>query len=118
VARHFHPAPFAHHSSPLVEDERAALDAADLSPVQVLVLHDAEGVARLLIRVGKELERKLVLGLEAFVRLEGIARDAVDVDPGTPELLVELTEVAALRGAAGRVVLGVEVEDQPLAALV
>ena len=118
MARHFHPAPFAQQPSPLVDDEGAALDAADLSPVQELVLHHAEGPAGGLVGVGQELEWKLLLGLEALVRLERIARDAVDVEPGAPELVLEVAEIAALGGAAGRVVLRVEVEDQPVAALI
>jgi hypothetical protein len=117
VARHFHPAPFAQQLSPLVDDEGAALDAADLSSVQELVLDHAEGLAGGLLAVGQELEWKLLLGLEAFVRLERVARDAVDVEARTPELPVQVAKIAPLRGAAGRVVLGVEVQDQALAAL-
>jgi hypothetical protein len=83
VARHFHPAPCAQQPRLLVDDEGAALNAADLSPVQVLVLHDAERAAGLLVGIGKELERKLQLGLE----------------PGAPELLVEVAEIGT-RGAA------------------
>jgi hypothetical protein len=75
-------------------------------------------VARLLIRVGKELERKLLFGLEGIVRLKGVARDAVDIEPGAPEVLVQVAKIATLRRTTGRAVLGVEVEDQPLAALV
>jgi hypothetical protein len=106
------------HPSLLVDDEGGALDAADLSPVQELVLDDAEGVARLLVRVGQQLEWKFLLRLERLVRLQRIARDAVYVDPGAPEVPVQVAEIATLRGAAGRVVLGVEVENQSLAALV
>ena len=118
MARHFHPAPFARHPSLLVDDEGGALDAADLSPVEELVLDDAEGAARLLVRVGQKLEWKLLLGLESFVRLHRVARDAVDVDAGAAELLVQVAKIATLRRAAGRVVLRVEVEDQALAALI
>ena len=115
---HFHPAPFAQQPALLIDDEGAALDAADLSPVQELVLHHAERLAGGLVAVGQELERKLLLGLEVLVRFQRVARDAVDVHPGAAELAVQLAKVAALRGAAGGVVLGVEVEDQALAALI
>jgi hypothetical protein len=118
VARHFHPAPCAQQPSLFVEDERAALDAADLSPVQELVLDHAEGLAGGLVRVGQELEWKLVPGFESLVRPERVARDAVDLDCRARELLVEVAEIATLGGAAGGVVLRVEVEDQPFAALV
>ena len=118
MARHFHPAPFGRQPSPLVDDEGAALDAADLSPVQELVLHHAEGLAGGLVGVGQELEWKLLLGLEPLMRFQRVARDAIDVDAGAAELAVQVAKVAALRGAAGGVVLGVEVEDQAFAALV
>jgi hypothetical protein len=117
VARHFHPAPFAQQPSLLIDDEGAALDAADLSPVQELVLDHAEGLAGGLAGVGQELERKLVLALEALVRFQRVARDAVDLEPGLAEVPMEVAEICALRGAAGGVVLRVEVEDQALAAL-
>jgi len=64
------------------------------------------------------LSLKLLFHLEALVRLERVARDAVDVEAGAPERLVVVAKVATLRGAAGRVVLGVEVEDQAFAALI
>ena len=118
MARHFHPAPFAHHPSLLVEDEGGALDAADLSPVQELVLHDAERLAGDLVRIGQELEWKFLLALEALVRFQGVARDAVDLEPGALERFVLVAKVATLRGAAGGVVLRVEVEDQAFAALI
>jgi hypothetical protein len=118
VARHFHPAPFAQQPSLLIDDEGAALDAADLSSVQELVLDHAEGLAGGLVGVGQELEWKLLLCLEALVRLQRVARDAVDVEPGAAERLVQVAEIATLGGAAGGVVLRVEVENQALAALV
>ena len=101
MAWHFHTAPFARQHPFFVDDEGAALDAADLSTVEELVLDHAEGLAGGLLGVGQELEWKPLLRPEPLV---GLA--------------VQVAKVAALRGAAGGVVLGVEVEDQPLAALV
>jgi hypothetical protein len=50
------------------------------------------------------------------VRLERVARDAVDVGAGLLEILEGVAEIRALLGAAGSVVAGVEVEDQLFAA--
>ena len=50
--------------------------------------------------------------------LQRVARDAIDIGAGLPELLEGVAEIGALLGAAGRVVAGVEVQDQLVAALV
>ena len=117
MARHLDPAPFARQHPLVIDDEGAALDAADFLPVQVLHLHDAELLADRLVGVRKQLERELHLRLEALVRPERVARDAVDVDPGFLEVLERVAEIRALLGAAGGVVAGVEVEDQLASAL-
>jgi hypothetical protein len=52
------------------------------------------------------------------VRFHRVARDAVDVDARPLEVLESVAEVGALLGAAGRVVAGVEVQDQLVTALV
>jgi hypothetical protein len=50
--------------------------------------------------------------------LQRVARDAVDVGAGLLEVLEGVAEIGALLRAAGRVVAGVEVQDQLAAALV
>jgi hypothetical protein len=62
------------------------------------------------------MERELHLGAEGLVRAQGVARDAVDVAAGALERGVAVAEVRALLRAAGRVVFGIEVEDELLAA--
>jgi len=52
------------------------------------------------------------------VRLQRVARDAVDVGRGLLELLESVAEIRSLLRAAGGVVAGVEVQDQLFAALV
>src|SRR5262245_38923864 len=118
MAWYSNPAPLARQPPPVVEDEGAALDAADLSPVHVLELHHPALLADRLVLVREQLERELHLGLEALVRLEGIARNAVDLDAGFLKLLPGVAEIGSLLRAAGGVVLGVEVQDQLVAALV
>jgi hypothetical protein len=85
VARHLDPAPFARELAFAVEDEGAALDAADFLPVHALQLHDAELLAERLVGVRQQLERELDLGLEGLVGFQ-------------------------------RVVFGIEIQDQRLAA--
>ena len=118
MARHLDPAPFARQHPLLVENEGAALDAADFLPVHVLQLHDTELLADRLVGVRQQLEREPHLRLEALVRLQRVARDAVDVDARLLELAPGVAEIAALLRAAGRVVAGVEVQDQLASALV
>ena len=116
MARHLDPAPFARQHPLAVDNEGAALDTADFLPVQVLHLHDAELPADRLVGVRQQLERELHLRLEALVRLQRVARDAVDVGAGLLELLEGVAEIRALLRAAGSVVAGVEVQDQLVAA--
>jgi hypothetical protein len=116
VARHFHPAPFARQPPLLVDQERAALDAADLSPVEQLVFHHAEQLADRLLGVRQQLEGEFQLGLEGFMRPQRVARDAVDLDADPLEIAVESPEVGPLLGAARGVVLRIEVERQLFAA--
>src|SRR5439155_24718852 len=110
------PAPFAREHPVPVEGEGAALDAADLLPVQVLQLHDTELLADRLVGVRKQLEREPHLFLEALVRGRRIARNAEHPGARAPELAVKVAKIRAFGGAAGGVVLGVEVQDQLLAA--
>ena len=117
MARHLDPAPFARQNPLLVEDEGAALDAADFLPVHVLHLHDTELRADRLVGVRQQLEREPHLRLEALVRLQRVARDAVDVGARLLEVLEGVAEIGSLLRAAGRVVAGVEVQDQLAAAL-
>jgi hypothetical protein len=51
------------------------------------------------------------------VRLQRVARDAVDIGAGLLEVLEGVAEVGALLRAAGGVVAGVEVQDQLASAL-
>ena len=117
MARHLDTAPFAREHPFFVDHEGAALDAADFLPVHVLHLHDTELPADRLVGVRQQLERELHLRLEALVRPQRVARDAVDVGAGLLEVLEGVAEVGALLGAAGGVVAGVEVQDQLASAL-
>src|SRR6266568_6407854 len=108
------PAPFAPENAVAVEHEGAALDAPYLFPVQVLHLHHAELFANLFVFVRQQLEGKPHLGLEILVRLEAVARDSGYRTSRLLELRVEIAELRPFVGAARRVVLRVEIEDEQL----
>ena len=59
-------------------------------------------------------ERQRVLLLERLVARFGIARDAEDCHAGGDELVERVAECARFLGAAGRVVLRIEVDDRAL----
>ena len=81
---------------------------------------DAELPARLasgkadnqILGVREQLEREAHLALEALVRLQAVARYAVDVAAELLELRVEIAELLTLGGAARGVVFRVEVQDE------
>src|SRR5581483_6610761 len=114
VTRHLHSAPFLADDALPVQHEGAALDATHFLAVHVLHLDDAELLAHGLVLVGEQLEGEAHLGLEALVGLQAVARDPEDRAAGLLELRMEIAEALALGGAAGRVVLGVEVQDDEL----
>src|SRR4026209_28889 len=112
MAGHFDAAPLPAHRATAVDDEGAALYAAHLPAIHVFHFHDTEQGANRLVRVGKQIERESHLRLEAFMRLEAVARQTVDgaTEPGTSR--VQVAKSLAFRGAPGRVVFRVKVEDQ------
>src|SRR5882672_11097112 len=114
VAWNLDPAPFAPENAVAVEHEGAAFDAAYLFPVQVLHLHHTELIADLFVFVGQQLEGKAHLGLEIVVRLDAVARDSGYRTSRLLELRVEIAELRSFVGAARRVVLRVEIEDEQL----
>jgi hypothetical protein len=66
--------------------------------------------------VGQQRERQPVLACEAGVPIRRVGADPDHLGPGVGERLVAVAEGARLGGAAGGVVLGVEVQDDhPLA---
>ncbi len=94
-----------------IEDEGAAERAEDRFPVHFLFAPGSEGLQHLGRGVGEQAERQLVFGAEARMGLGAVLADADDVVAGGRELRVVVPEGAGLGGAAGGVVLGVEVDD-------
>src|SRR3546814_4643708 len=86
-----------------------------LASVQAFCLDDFEGLAHRFVAVRQQHERKFMLGDEVVVRLHAVARHAENIGAGFLELRVQITEIQAFLGAARRVVLRLEVDDQRLA---
>src|SRR5690606_19182011 len=101
-----------------VDQEDAALDAHVAAAVEDLLADHAEGDAECLVAVAGELERELVPGAEVGVALHRVARDAQHLGAGLAQLRVQRGKVLAFAGAARGVVLRVEVQHQPAAAVV
>jgi len=78
-------------------------------------LAEAERLHESGICVGEEVDGESELGTEIFVRSGIIGADADQFDAGGVEVGFAGGEGFALDGAAGRVVLGVEVHDEPMA---
>src|SRR5574343_1365505 len=117
VAGYLDAPPCAAQNAAAVADEGAALEAPDLCAVHVFHFHDSKQVADGFIGIGAEFEREFLLGLEVFVRFQAVAGDAEDDGAGGGEFGMQVAEVLAFGGAAGRAVLGVEVDDDHLAGL-
>lgn len=105
----FDAAPGAQDGAFAIDHEAAAFDAAYLLAVHILHFDHPEQVAGLLFGIGEQVEREFVLRFEIFMRLEAVARDAVDAAAELDELRMQLAKLDALGGAARRVVLGIEV---------
>ena len=62
--------------------------------------------------VRRQRDGQLVLALERIQRFDRIGRDAEDVGPGAAELPFQPGVVDRFLGAAGRIGLGIEIQDQ------
>src|SRR5262249_50309925 len=112
------PPPLAGKLPVRCDQKRRPLDAPHLPAVHVLHLDHTKLLAQHLIRIRDQLERESQLCLEAFVRLETVTRDSDDNGTGFDESLVQISELAAFRRASRGVVLGVEVHDYWMPALI
>jgi len=79
---------------------------------------DTVGVDDLVVGVSEELEAEGVLRAPCFVAFDGVEADAEDYRVQSVILGHVALEVVGLDGAALGLVLGVEVEDDPLALVV
>ncbi len=79
---------------------------------------NAVGIDDFVVGVGEELEAEGILRAPGFVAFDGVEADAEDDRVGRVILGDVALEVVSFDGAAGGLVLGVEVEDNPLAFVV
>ena len=103
-----HASPFFHYSALSVNHKRAALDAAHRLAIHLFHLHDIELQADGFVRIGNQFERQVQLGLEAFVRTQRIAADAVDFHIGGGKFGIRVTKRDIFGGAAWRVVFRIK----------
>jgi hypothetical protein len=107
---------------PVLDDLAGGRDEEGLAlgELHVSVGHDGNtvGVDDLVVGVSQELEAEGILGAPRLVAFDGVEADA-EYDRVQGVVLGHVTlEVVGLDGAACRLVLGVEVEDDPLAFVV
>ena len=100
------------------DQERGPCHAPVGLAVVLLLDPRAVGVGDRVVLVGEQRERQLELLAEGALAGRTLGTDPPDVGAALVDGLVPIAEFARLDGAAGRVVLGVEVEDGPPAALV
>src|SRR5262249_1052832 len=101
-----------------VDEERASGDAPVRLAVVLLLDPRPVGVGDGVVGVGEESEWQAELLAEAAVARCALGADPPDVRAALVDRLVRVAELARLDGAAGRVVLGVEVDDRPATLLI
>jgi hypothetical protein len=101
-----------------IDEERRSGGAPVLLPVPVLLDPRAIGVGDIVLGVGEEREGESELLAERPLAGGALRTDAPDIRAALDDRVVRVAELAGLDGAAGRVVLGIEVEDRPATALV
>lgn len=99
----------------LIDDESCALGTHIPTPIHTLLDPCPEELIELYIRVGDESEGELMLLDKAFVTPSAISADPDDLIACLTELCVSVTQAAGLSGTARGIVLGIKVEDNPLA---
>src|SRR5919198_3933718 len=101
-----------------VDDERRPVDPHVVLAGELLLAPDAVLFGDRVVRVREERERQLVLRLELLMRRDVVGADAEDLSAALAEDVVRVAKLTSLGRAAGRVVLGIEVEDDRAAAQV
>ena len=118
MAGHFHLPPQAADAAFGVDDRGRPFDPHVFAPIHDLLFPHTIGLEDRAALVGGERQRQAVLALELIVTLDAIGRDADQRGAGRGEARREPVEVERFGGAAGRIVLGVEEQNDELAAQV
>lgn len=99
-----------------VDDERRALNAHVFAAVHGFLLPRAVGLGDLVIFIANESEGQFELALEFVVRLHAVGADTKDDSVLSAEGLVGVAELTGFRRAARRIVFGIEIQHDVLAA--
>jgi len=92
-------------------EERRSDDTYALAPVQGLGAIGAVEGHHLVIRITQQLDPEPVLGTELLVLGTAVRGDADHLDAQRRVLIDKITELTRLFGATGRVISGIEVDD-------
>src|SRR5246127_1909234 len=111
MARHPDFVPNAAHGALPVDQEGAALDAHILAAIHALFDPDAVFFADIGARIGSEDERELMLLLELVMRSDRVLRDPDNHRSRAAIVCERVAKPACFSGAAGGIVLGIEIED-------
>src|SRR5262249_1995461 len=111
VAGHLHLVPDATDDALAVDEEGGALHAHVFAAVHALLDPGPVSFGRLAVGVAGERERQRMLLLELVMAGDTVARYADDGGVDAAKVRHVIAEVASLLGAAGRIVLRIEVEN-------
>ena len=98
----------------LIYKESCSFDTHVLLPIHALFLIDVIELRNLKLLVHEEREGQIVLIFETLVRLLVATRDPEDRDVGLLKHFEIVTNRTSLSLASRRVVLGIEIEEDPL----
>ena len=113
---HFDAAPLVNQCAIRANDEGASLDAAHLLAVHIFQLEGAEQIACRFTGIREQREGQGELGFEIFMRFDAVARNTHDFAIFLLEFFMQIAKLLSFGRAARRIVLGVKVNDQMLAA--
>src|SRR5215469_12257330 len=111
MARHSHLAPCAAHDAVSIDEKSRAVDPHILASVHALFDPGTVFLADIRARIGCQRKGEIVLFLELVMRGDGIFRDPDDHRICPAIIGKDVAEPARFGGAAGGIVLGVEIED-------
>ena len=98
------------------DDEGSALNAHHFVAVHVLLFDHAKSFADLLIGIGEQGVRQVVLSLELFLFVGRISGNAQNDRPGLLQFFIRVAEPARFDGSTGGIGFRIEEEDYGLPA--
>ena len=96
--------------------ESAANDTHEFAAIERFLTDHIEFPAQLLVRIGDQVERELLLGFEFLVRGQAITRNAQHDGLLAAEFRVQSAEIQTLLRASRCAVFGIEIQNDVLAA--